>query len=181
MSCGKHTTRRQAHATRRAKGSHTVRKASHQARRQSTTNKTRKAVSAHVTHRQVRAIRKARPKAAKASSPRKRTKGKQGHAQLKARNRRSRILSARARTNARAIATAKVRAAQKAAAARRPSHKTTRSHAKHHRFYCQVGTRRAATVKKAASPVAPVQKRAVRPVKVSRSPKPSRAVKAARK
>ena len=63
MSCGKHTTRRQAHATRRAKTSHTVRKAAHNAARQSTTNKARKATSAHVTHKKVRALGKTRPKA----------------------------------------------------------------------------------------------------------------------
>ena len=39
----------------------------------------------------------------------------------------------------------------KAAAARRASHKSTRSHAKTERFYCRVATRRAATVTKPRS------------------------------
>lgn len=153
MSCGKHTTRRQAHATRRARTSHTVRKAAHNAARQSTTNVTRKATSASNAHRQARAIGKTRPKASKSSkAPKKTTGRKLSAAQLKARNRRHRIASKRARAHATAVAYAKVRAARKAAAARRASQKTTRSHAKAQRFYCRVATRTAASVTTARSP-----------------------------
>lgn len=160
MSCGKHTTRRQAHATRRAKTSHTVRKAAHNAARQSTTNVTRKATSAHRTHKQVRALGKTRPRPSKhAKSPRKHTKRRLSAAQLKARNRRHRIASARARAHARAVASAKARAAQKAAAARRAALKTARSHAKAQRFYCRVNIRGSALV---AQPVPPGAKWSLR-------------------
>jgi hypothetical protein len=185
MSCGKHTTRRQAHATRRAKNSHTVRKAAHNAARQSTTNVARKATSAHAAHVQARAISKTRPKATTSSkAPKKRPNKKLTAAQLKARNKRHRILSKRARAHARKIAYAKVRAAQKAAAARRAAAKTLRSHAKAQRFYCQVATRTAAHVSR---PVAPgtrwnlqPRKNPVRPVKAYTRPKPAKAVKAAK-
>ena len=187
MSCGKHTTRRQAHATRRAKTSHTVRKAAHNAARQSTTNVARKATSAHVTYKQVRALHKARPKAAGSSKrPAKRPNRKLTAAQLKARNKRHRILSKRARAHARAVAYAKVRAQQKAAAARRAALKTQRAHAKAERFYCRVNIRGSAMV---AQPVPPgakwstrARKTAVRglsfnPVKPG---KPGKSFKAAR-
>src|SRR5512135_597374 len=123
MSCGKHTTRRQAHATRRAKTSHAVRKAAHHAARQSTTNVTRKATSARAAHKKILAISKRRPNASKSSkAPVKQTKRGLSAAQLKARNRRHRIASKRARAHATAVARAKARANVKAAAARRASH-----------------------------------------------------------
>lgn len=160
MSCGKHTTRRQAHATRRAKTSHTVRKAAHNAARRSTTNVARKATSAHVTHRTVRAMNKARPKPHKhAKSPRKHTKRKLSAAQLKARNTAHRTASRRARATARAHALAKVRAAQKAAASRRAAQKTARAHAKAGRFYCRVNIRGSAL---APQPVPPGAKWSLR-------------------
>ncbi len=160
MSCGKHTTRRQAHATRRAKTSHTVRKAAHNAARQSTTNVTRKATSARAAHKQVRALGKTRPKPSKhAKSPRKHTKRRLSAAQLKARNRRHRIASARARAHARAVARAKARAGVRAAAARRAALKTARGHAKAQRFYCRVNIRGSALV---AQPVPPGAKWSLR-------------------
>ena len=178
MSCGKHTTRRQAHATRRAKTSHTVRKAAHNAARQSTTNKARKASSAHAAYKQVRAISKTRPKAAKAAkAPKKRTGRKLSAAQLKARNKRSRILSRRARAHATAVARAKARAAVKAAAARRAAHKTRRSHGKNKRFYCQVSTRTAATTSRGTTP-AQARLRALQ--KARGTPRPVKAFKGAK-
>jgi hypothetical protein len=187
MSCGKHTTRRQAHATRRAKHSHTVRKAAHNAARQSTTNIARKATSARAAHRQVRAISKTRPKAHKhPKSPRKHTKRKLSAAQLKARNRRHRILSRRARAHARAVAQAKARANVKAAASWRAAHKSARAHAKGARFYCRVNIRGSALV---AQPVPPgakwslrARKNAVRGLKYNpvTPGKPGRAIRAAR-
>ena len=181
MSCGKHTTRRQAHATRRAKTSHTVRKAAHNAARQSTTNITRKATSARAAHKQVRALGKTRPRPSKhAKSPRKHTKRRLSAAQLKARNRRHRIASKRARAHATAVAYAKVRAQQKAAAARRAAQKTARSHSKAQRFYCRVATRTAASVTTARPPgqyrLPSGFKSQTRPVKF-RSVKPQKALK----
>ena len=85
-------------------------------------------------------------------APSKTTKRKLSAAQLKARNRRHRIASKRARATATAVARAKARANVKAAAARRAAQKTARSHAKAQRFYCRVATRTAASVTTARSP-----------------------------
>ena len=121
-----------------------------------------------------------------AKSPRKHTKRKLSAAQLKARNRRHRILSRRARAHAKAVAYAKVRAQQKAAAARRAAQKTARAHAKAERFYCRVNIRGSALV---AQPVPPgakwsnrARKTAVRGLTFNpvTPGKPGRAITAAR-
>lgn len=182
MSCGKHTTRRQAHATRRAKTSHTVRKAAHNAARQSTTNKARKATSAHHTYKTVRRISKTRPKATKsAKAPKRKVNRKLTAAQLKARNRRHRILSKRARAHATAVARAKARAGVKAAASRRAAQQTARSHNKGARFYCRVATRHAAKVTKARSGAQAYNRAVQKAHGVKTAPKPVRGQKAATK
>jgi hypothetical protein len=101
--------------------------------------------------KKIRKINKTRPSASKASHP-KRKRGRNMTARLKARSTAHKTASRVARKHAQAVARAKARAAAKAAAARRAAHKTNRSHAKHHNFYCRIRTRRAALVQTASSP-----------------------------